>query len=212
MQKPKFKSPSTSRLFSSVRLSRSDYTVSIFGQVALAVAALLYAWSLTFDSGDFNAFVTMIVILLVGVLFTCVFVGIPKFIAFSKKSLYVDLISTATSVMAIYLVNKLIPFQGSLSNPLSDTAFATLSGVSEEWLFRMWLCAWIYKTTGSAIMAVLISSITWAVFHTARYGGQPILILLVFLAGLPLGALTIFFRSSDGPSFGHMLMNALATA
>jgi hypothetical protein len=197
---------------SQFRLSRSDYTVSIFGQLTLAVGALLYGYGMTFDlsNAEFQAFTTMAVLLLVGVLFTCVFVGVPKFIGFSKKSLAADAISTGVSVACIYVVNQLLPFTGSAS-PISDTAFVTLSGVTEEWVFRMWLCCWLYKITGSVMLATGISSGIWAVYHTARYGGEPWLMLVIFLCGLPLGAMTLLFRSSDGPSFAHMLMNALAS-
>jgi hypothetical protein len=163
------------------------------------------------------------------------------------------------------------------SSPLKITAFVVLSGVAEEWLFRMWLCAWIYKFTRTMLIAVPVSSAIWAVFHLGRVGGEltdvssilyigMFLLLLtgivlsyifvgfqvapfnfknfaldlvaavasfisiyyissivpsgiggqfnylfiVFLAGLPLGYLTLLFRSADGPVFGHMLVNFLS--
>lgn len=162
------------------------------------------------------------------------------------------------------------------SGPLLMTSFVVLSGVAEEWLFRMWLCAWIYKFTRTMLLAVPVSAAVWAVFHIGRVSGQLVeissimyigmfLLLLtgivlsfifvgftvepfnlktlfsdiiatvacfisiyyvsslpisiggqfnylfvVFLAGLPLGYLTLLFRSADGPTFGHMIVNAMA--
>jgi hypothetical protein len=168
---------------------------------------------------------------------------------------------------------------GSILNsaPLSNTSFAILSGVTEEWLFRMWLCAWIYKTTHSILLAVPVSSFLWALFHIGRVSGELTAsnnimylsmfgmlmagvllsfifvgftvapfnfknlfgdlvaagasfisiyyvsslvpsglgggfnyLFIVFMAGLPLGYLTLLFKSADGPTFGHMLVNFLA--
>jgi hypothetical protein len=180
-------------------------------------------------------------------------------------------IALAGSIL-LYLFGSLLE-----SSPLSMTSFAILSGVTEEWLFRMWLCAWIYKITRSVFIAVPISSFLWAVFHIGRVSGEltgdvNIMYLamfgmlmagvalsyffvgfrvapfnfksllgdmiatvasviciyylnavlpqyvsgewyylgLVFVVGLPLGYLTLLFRSADGPTFGHMIINALS--
>jgi len=177
-----------------------------------------------------------------------------------------------TGSILLYLFGSILK-----SAPLSATSFSVLSGVTEEWLFRMWLCAWIYKVTRSVFIAVPISSFLWAIFHIGRVtgeitsdisimylamfgmliagvvlsyifvgfrimpfnfknlladviatvasvgciyyvntvtplyvGGQFYYLFLVFFAGLPLGYLTLLFRSADGPTFGHMIVNALA--
>jgi hypothetical protein len=41
-------------------------------------------------------------------------------------------------------------------------------------------------------------------------GGGFNYLFIVFMAGLPLGYLTLLFKSADGPTFGHMLVNFLA--
>jgi hypothetical protein len=194
---------------SSLRPQGPAYTVSLFGQIALAGAFLLYVFSTTFTPAEINSFITMTLVLLGGVVMTAVFVGIPRFVPLTKKNLAVDAISTATAYIAIYYVNKYVPYQLGLS-PISERTFAVLAGVAEEWMFRMWLCAWIYNVTGKMWIAVPISSFIWAVFHTARYGMNPGLMLIVFLAGLPLGFLTLALRSPNGPTFAHMLVNFIS--
>jgi hypothetical protein len=195
----------------SFRLSRSDYTVSFFGQLALAGTGMLYLFSETWDPAAMTSFIVMTGILLMGIIFTIVFVGMPKFILFNTKSLIADAVSTAGSFVAVYAINRAVPANiGMGVSPLTETEFGILSGVSEEWFFRSWLCCWIYKVTHSMFLAVAISSPVWAWFHLARYGGNMNLIWLITLCGVPLGVFTLMFRSADGPSFGHMIINALA--
>lgn len=175
-----------------------------------------------------------------------------------------------TGSILLYLFGSILQ-----NAPLTWTSFAVLSAVAEEWLFRMWLCPWIYKFTHQIILAVPVSSLLWAVFHIGRVSGELVEIssvmylgmfavlitgvvlsyifvgftvapfnfknlftdiiatvvsfislyyvsnalsagggygylLLVFAAGLPLGYLTLLFRSADGPTFAHMLLNFLA--
>lgn len=199
----------TAKLMSTLRPNGPGYTVSLFGQIALAGAFLLYLLSTTFTPAEINSFITMTLVLIGGVVMTAVFVGIPRFVPLTKKNLAVDAISTATAYIAIYYVNKYVPYELGVS-PIGDRTFAVLAGVAEEWMFRMWLCAWIYNVTGKMWIAVPISSFVWAIFHTARYGMNPGLMLIVFLAGLPLGFLTLALRSPNGPTFAHMLVNFIS--
>lgn len=193
----------------SLRFSGSEYTVSFFGQIALVGAILVYLFSTTFNPAEANAFFTMILILIAGIVLTIALVGMPKFIPFNMKSLGSDAVSTAGSFIAVYEVNQVIPAQIGIS-PIGETSFAILAGVTEEWFFRMFLCTWFYKITKNIWISITVSSAIWAVFHLARYGGSPNLILIVFLAGLPLGFFTLYFKSSDGPVFAHMIINAIA--
>jgi len=184
------------------------YTVSFFGTIALIGAALLYLFSTTFDPPTVAHFFTMILILVIGIVLAVVLVGV-RFIGFSLKSLVQDAVATIASFFSLYLVNRVIPAEIGIS-PLGETAFGILAGVAEEWFFRLFLCAWIFKVTKSPFLAIPASSLVWALFHLARYGGNMNLILIVFMAGLPLGIFTLYFRSADGPTFGHMIVNALA--
>ncbi len=187
---------------------RKPLTVSFFGQLALAGAVMVYIFSTTFDPTELSHFFVMLFILIFGIVLAYTMVGI-RFIPFSAKSLFTDLIATGASFVSVYYVNKLVPAEIGIS-PIGETAFGILAGVSEEWMFRAWLCAWIYQITGSMLLAVGISSFAWAIFHLARYGANMGLIWIVFFAGLPLGYFTLAFRSADGPTFGHMIVNALA--
>lgn len=152
----------------------------------------------------------MVSILTAGILLTVVLVGVPKFPLFSLKSIMTDAIATGVSFIALYYVNLAMPIELGLS-PLGATAFAMLSAVAEEWFFRLFLCCWAYKITKSMLISVGSSSIIWALFHIARYGGNMSMIWLVFMAGLPLGFFTLYFRSADGPTFGHVIVNFLAS-
>lgn len=193
--------------------ARQPYTVSLFGQIALAGAILVYLFSTTFDPASFNSFIVMLAILITGVLLSAVMVGI-RFIPFNTKSLMTDLLSTGVAFASIWVVNNIMP--ASLSaitatgdSPIGPISFGILSGVAEGWFFHLWLVAWINDVSGTPFIAVPASAICWAIFHIARYGGDMGMIWIIFAAGLPLGALTLYFRSNDGPTFGHMLVNAL---
>lgn len=192
-----------------IKGNRSEYTVSFFGTIALVGAFLVYLFSTTFNPSEANSFYVMILLLISGIVLTFVLVGAPKFVPFSFKSLGSDAVSTAGSFIAVYEVNQVVPAQIGIS-PIGETAFGVLAGVTEEWFFRMFLCAWIFKVTHNIWISVGLSSGIWAVFHLARYGGTPNLIWVVFLAGLPLGFFTLWFKSSDGPMFAHMIINAIA--
>jgi membrane-associated HD superfamily phosphohydrolase len=190
---------------------RKPYTVSLFGQIALAAAILLYLFSTTFDPASFNSFLVMLSILIAGILLSAVMVGI-RFIPFNTKSLLTDLLSTGVAFVSVWVVNSVMP--ASLStitagqSPLGPISFSILSGVAEGWFFHLWLVAWL-SDLATPFIGIPASALCWAIFHIARYGGDMNMIWIIFVAGLPLGALTIYFRSNDGPVFGHMLVNAL---
>lgn len=195
-------------------MTNKPYTVGFLGTFALAGAVLVYLFSTTYDPDAINAFFTMFLILISGVVLSYIFVG-WRMAPLSFKNIMTDILSTVVAFIAILYVNSLVPVTLGVS-PIGETAFAVLSGVAEEWMFRLWLCAWIDKITKSKFIAILASSGIWAWFHLARasgYGTLPVqwdYITLVFLAGLPLGFITLYFRSADGPTFGHMIVNALA--
>jgi len=194
---------------------RKPYTVSLFGQIALAGAILVYLFSTTFDPSSFNAFITMLAILIAGILLSAVMVGI-RFIPFNTKSLLSDLLSTGIAFVSVYVINNVLPeslstLTNSTGSPIGPISFGILSGVAEGWFFHLWLVAWL-SDLATPFVGIPASALCWAVFHIARYGGDMNMIWIIFVAGLPLGALTIYFRSNDGPVFGHMLVNALVGA
>lgn len=184
------------------------YTVSFFGSIATAGAFIIYMFSQTWEPTDMNAFLIMTFFLLAGIVLAFIFVGF-RFIPFNIKSLGMDLIATVASFVSLVIISNLVVPTNLGVSPISQTAFLVLSGVAEEWFFRMWLCAWVYKVTHAFFIAVPISSFVWAIFHLARYGASMNLIWLVFFAGLPLGYFTLLFKSADGPMFGHMIVNYL---
>ena len=183
------------------------YTVSFFGTIALATAVIVYLFSTTFDPADVSHFFVMIILLLAGVVLSVVMVGV-RFIPFNTKSLLLDLLSTGASFVCVFVINKIVPAEIGVS-PIGELSFGILAGVAEGWFFHLWLVGWLNKITGTALIAVPVTSFIWAIFHLNRYGANPNLIGLIFLAGLPLGLFTILFRSNDGPTFGHMIVNAL---
>jgi len=189
---------------------QEKYRVSFLGTIALVGAVLIYLYSTTWNPETINSFFTMFLILISGVVLSSIMVGI-QFVPFSFRSIVQDMLVTAGAFFSIYVVNSVVPLSvpDIGVNPLGNTGFVMLSGVAEEWFFRMFLCCWIYKFTRSVLIAVPISSFAWAVFHLSRYGANLNIIGLVFLVGLPLGYLTLLFRSADGCTFGHMIVNAL---
>jgi hypothetical protein len=194
-------------MFGSKNSPNQKYTVSFFSQVALVGASMLYLYSTTFDPAQVSHFFTMILILVMGIVLAVTMVGV-KFVGFNAKTLLTDAIATTVCVVSIVMVNRLVNINLGIS-PIGELAFGILAGVAEEWFFRLFLCAWVYKVTRSMLVAVPVSAMVWAVFHIARYGASMDTLWLVFFAGLPLGAVTLMFRSADGPTFGHMIVNAL---
>lgn len=188
--------------------SGQQYNVSFFGTLATAGAVMIYLFSTTYDPTDISHFFTMFLILLSGIVLSFIFVGF-KLMPFNFKTVVIDLLSTGVSFITVYYMYQYIPVNFGVS-PISAQAFGILSGVAEEWFFRMWLCCWIYRLTTSMFIAVPASSIAWAIFHLARYGDNPAMLWLIFLVGLPLGFITLYFKSADGPMFGHMIINAIA--
>lgn len=191
---------------------RQPYTVSLFGQIALAGAVLVYLFSTTFDPASFNSFLVMLSILIAGVLLSVIMVGV-RFIPFNTKSLFSDLLSTGVAFVSVYVINSVLPVSLSAitntgGSPIGPISFGILSGVAEGWFFHLWLVGWL-SDLATPFVGIPASALMWAVFHIARYGGDMNMIWIIFVAGLPLGALTVYFKSNDGPVFGHMLVNAL---
>lgn len=194
---------------------RQPYTVGFFGTFALVITVVIYLFSTTYNPEEVNAFFTMFLILLTGIVLSKIMVG-WNFTGFNFRNLFLDIISTVIAFVSIYFVNKFVPIEMGIS-PIGQMAFAMLAGVAEEWMFRLWLCAWISDIT-HPIIGIPVSAGVWAWFHLARasaFGLGPVnwgYITLVFCAGIPLGFITLWFRSADGPTFGHMAINALANS
>jgi hypothetical protein len=190
---------------------RKPFTVSLFGQLALAGAVITYLFSTTFDPSEENHFFVMILILIAGVVLSFIMVGV-RFVPFNTKSLLSDLLSTAVSFGSIWLIDSFTPAAittGEMgTSPIGQVSFGILAGVAEGWFFHLWLVGWISQIA-TPFVGVPASSFSWAIFHLARYGGDMSFIWVIFIVGLPLGFLTLYFRSNDGPTFGHMLANLL---
>jgi hypothetical protein len=156
-----------------------------------------------------------------------------RFLPFSTKNLLMDLLSTGVAFISVFLVNSALPSSVSAlsstnagGSPIGPISFGILSGVAEGWFFHLWLVAWL-SDIATPYIGIPASAALWAVFHFARYGSSLNvdftsigaflnsvmtsggMLVTIFVAGLPLGFLTIYFRSNDGPTFGHMLVNAL---
>jgi len=187
---------------------RKPYRVSLFGQIALAIAVIAFLFGSTFQPENVGAFYVMLFLLILGIVLSYAMVGV-RFIPFDRRSLLSDFLYTMISFVAILIVNTYVKMEIGIS-PVGETAFSMLAGVSEEWFFRLWLCAWIFKITRSRILAIIVSAFIWALFHVARYGSTPNAMIIVFLCGIPLGWATLDAKSADGPSFGHALVNLFA--
>lgn len=191
---------------------RKPYTVSLFGQLALAGAVIVYLFSMTFDPAEEAHFFTMLLLLIAGVVLSIFLVGV-KVIPFNTKSLLTDLLSTGITFGAMFLLSSLLGSSASTStigtgtSPIGPISFGILSGVAEGWFFHMFLVGWL-SDIATPFIGIPGSALCWAIFHLDRYGFGPFF-WIIFMVGLPLGALTVYFRSNDGSTFGHMLANAL---
>lgn len=186
------------------------YRVDFLGTMSIVVSLVIFMYALTFRAQTDTLFGAVLVLAL-GVLFASLLVGI-KLNYKNLTGLTESLVWAGVASVAIYMVNRQAPFTLDVS-PISNRLFAVLMGVAEECFFRLFLCLFVFKVTKSTILALLVSSGTWAVYHTARYGGSGIgAFVIILLAGFVLGYVLLYSRQADGVIFAHGFINFLATS
>lgn len=189
--------------------SKRAYKIGFLGTIALAGAIIIFMYAGTFPSEHIWTVYGAVLMTVIGLAFAYMMVGV-KFEFFQFRDLAESIIWTAISVVAIWIVNKTVPFSLDVA-PLSERLFSILMGVAEESFFRIWLCTFIDKYTRQSWLAIGVSSAVWSIYHINRYGGSGIgTFFVIFIAGCLLGWVLLASKRGDGVIFAHAVVNYLA--
>ncbi len=125
------------------------------------------------------------------------------------------LLYALVGVVGILLVSWLAP-KVVLPQDVSQLSFydaklfAVLMAVAEECFFRGFMLNLFYRWLNSGVGAVVVSSVIFAVFHTAVYGTSPNLMLYVFLAGTILGFIAVKTGRLSTSMLAHSIVNLIS--
>jgi len=178
--------------------------------MAIVLSLLIFMYHTTLEAEGSNIVLSAVILLVVGLLFAWVMVGV-KFEPFQLRTMVESLLWTAMSAVAIWMVNRYVPFTLDVGF-VSTRLFSVLMGVAEESFFRLFLTTFMYKVTKLSWLAIGISSATWTIYHIGRYGGDINAFFVIFMAGLVLGFVMLYSKMADGVIFAHALVNYIATA
>lgn len=139
----------------------------------------------------------------------------------SRQGLYY-LMGIATLFFFQMVLQAVVQMVFRLAMEPIDIYFYYLSAsVIEEALYRMFLISLIIFLFSKLkvqlpevlilFIAVLVSSIIFMLVHLSAYGGNPDLLLAMFLVGIVLAIYYIIFKDITVPMIGHLLINLLAT-
>ena len=115
------------------------------------------------------------------------------------------LISLAINLTINFALRKVMG--AALDIPRSTAVF---QGVGEEVLFRLWLFPWLYRMTRSDLLAAILTASAFTAMHFARYGADPLALMIVFGGGFILSYAVLQTRRLAAPMLGHCLINFLA--
>lgn len=189
--------------------SQRPYIIGFLGTMAIVSAVIIFMYATTFPSEHTWTIISAVVLLVVGLAFAYMMVGV-RFEPFQFKHMVESIIWSAVSVAMIWMVNTQVPFNLDVT-PLSSRLFSVLMGVSEECFFRVWLTTFTQRVTNSTLLAIGVSSGIWTVYHISRYGGDISAFFIIFVAGLVLGIAMLQSKMADGVVFAHGIVNYLAT-
>jgi hypothetical protein len=181
--------------------------------VWLLIAFLEFGYLSTFvDTDPVLALKAMIgaILLLGGVVFQWIFIGIDFDWMFSKEETYAWMVHLFIALVAVSFVH--FATLSSLSSlPLPRALFLQSIGISEEFIFRGFLLNWIMVMTFSFIIADVVSAGIGATYHAAVYGLSDQLMWVVFGSFIALGF--VYYNSGRRLSVvltAHGLINLLA--
>ena len=187
------------------------YYIGFLGSIAIAAAFLMLMYALTFPIESKDSFVYMALLGVVGLAAGFAMVGFQlqplDFKRFTQTIMW-----SGVSFCLIYLVNRMVPVHIDIAMPYGETMFSVLAGVAEELFFRVWLCTFIHKITHMMWLSAAVSGGVWALYHINRYGGSMNTLIMIGIVGFIQGFILLYSRMADGPIFGHMLVNYIATA
>ena len=190
--------------------ANQPYTVGFFGVIALVGAVLLYLYGSMLNSSPLT--MTSFIVL-AGVaeewffrMFLCTWIYRFTHTAFLA-------VPISSLLWAVFHIGRVSGETVTADNLMFMGMFGILiAGVVLSYIFvgfrfepfnTQRLFVTIIATVVSFVAVYYVSSVL-------AVGGGFDYLLLVFLAGLPLGYITLLFKSADGPTFGHMLVNALS--
>ena len=183
--------------------------IGFLGTMSILAALMIFMYATTFQPETVNVLLSAVVLGAVGLMLAFLLTR-TVFRGFDFSRFTESLLWTAFCVALIWLVNKQVPFTLGV-NVLTLKWFAVLMGVMEELFFRIFLCNFIHRLTGSSLFAIVISSFTWSIYHIARYGGSTGSYWIVFVAGLGLGFALLMSKLGDSVIFAHAVVNYIAT-
>ena len=190
---------------------QGKFTLGLIGFLSLVGALLMFLWISTFQIPELLYPLMTASFFLVGGLALSLTLSGLQVTPFRLSNFLMSIVSMVLNVVVIMYVNQLVPMRFEMA-VVSPRLMGVLVGVAEECFFRLFLCLTLYRFTGNALIAIGVSSATWATYHIARYGTGMNVWLIIFLCGCVLGGTLLFTRSGDGSIFGHAVVNYIALA
>lgn len=184
------------------------FNLEFLGTMAVMTALLVFMYASTFQPETVNLLTAGILLLVIGLVFGVLFVGVGLK-PFSFDRFLESIIWSVLCFAIIYIVNKKVPFTLGVQ-VLNARWYAVLLGVAEESFFRIFLTGFMYRITHSKFFAIILGAWIWTIYHMARYGGDAGALLVVLIAGLVLGWVFLTSMMADPVIFSHGAVNFLA--
>lgn len=118
-------------------------------------------------------------------------------------------ISAALATAGIILVNMFTNTVISGATLTSTALLAIYMAVAEETFFRGFLQSLFTDLTGP-MLAILLQSGVWTLYHATVYASQPGAFMIIFLSGIILGLAKNMTQSLSPTITAHVLINFIA--
>lgn len=190
--------------------ANQSYRVGFFGVIALVGSILLYLYGSTWESSPLrmSSFV-----ILSGVAETWFFQMFLCTWIYKFTRQMIIAVPVSAGLWAVFHLARVAGQTVSSDPTMYLMMFAMLiAGVVLSFIFvGFHFEPFNFKNLmGDVVSTVASFAAIYYISGVVGAGGGFDYLFLVFLVGMPLSYLTLLFRSSDGPVFGHMLVNALA--
>jgi hypothetical protein len=190
--------------------SNQSYRVGFFGIIALVGTVLLYLYGATWESSPLR--MTSFVILS-GVAETWFFQMFLCTWIYKFTRQMIIAVPVSAMLWAVFHLARVGGGSVTADSSMYLMMFAMLiAGVVLSFIFvGFHFEPFNMKTFVLDLISAVASFICiYYISGLVGAGGGFDYLFVVFLVGMPLSYLTLLFRSGDGPTFGHMLVNALA--
>ena len=190
-------------------INERSMQIGFLGTMSILAGLMIFMYATTFQPETTSILLSATILGLIGLVLAFIF-GNVQFRGFDFSRFTEAVLWSAFCVALVWIVNRQVPFSLGVS-VLSLRWFAVLMGVMEELFFRLFLCTFVKKATGSDFFAIVISAFTWSIYHISRYGGSTSAYWVVFMAGLGLGFAMLKSRLGDSVIFAHGVVNYIAS-